>query len=119
MAVDFRIDDLVQSVSLYSPQPILLHGTVLPFLVIYTSWLYTWFFIYGFDEFNEAGYLGIAVVGILQILSCLCCYWSVHIQCFLTCTKVRYYSKFITNSFDILAYFTYIFPPTVGLFSAL
>lgn len=88
MRGDTRIDELVQSVTLYAPRPIVFHGTVLPFIFLYSIWLYIWMYVYGFHEFSEAGFVGIAVVGILQILSCLCCYWSVHIQCFLTCRKV-------------------------------
>lgn len=90
MTVDHRIDELVQSVSLYAPRPIVLHGTVLPYIFLYSIWLYTWMGVYGFQDFSEAGFVGIAGIGILQILSCLCCYWSVHIQCFLTCKKVIY-----------------------------
>lgn len=90
MAVDFSVDDLVQRVSLYGSRSVIFHGTVLPFICFYSVWLYTWLILYGFDEFNEAGFVGIAVIGIVQILSCLCCYWSVHIQCFLTCNKVRH-----------------------------
>lgn len=86
---DFQVDELVQRVSLHSPRPVICHGTVLPFIFLYAAWSYTWLFVYGFDEFSEAGFVGIAVVGIFQILSCLCCYWSVHVQCFLTCSKVR------------------------------
>uniref|UniRef100_A0A1B6ILU3 Endoplasmic reticulum transmembrane helix translocase n=4 Tax=Homalodisca liturata TaxID=320908 RepID=A0A1B6ILU3_9HEMI len=89
MVVDFRVDDLVQSVSLYSPRPVIIHGTVLPFVLFYCTWLYTWIFIYENDYFSEGVFLGLAVIGLLQILSCLCCYWSVHVQCFLTCNKEK------------------------------
>ncbi|XP_054281923.1 endoplasmic reticulum transmembrane helix translocase [Macrosteles quadrilineatus] len=89
MPQDLKVDDLVQSVSLYSPRPIIFNGTVLPFLFMYATWLYTWVFVYGIDEFSEAGFVGIVVVSLTQILSCLCCYWSVHVQCFLTCKKAR------------------------------
>ncbi|XP_039280958.1 manganese-transporting ATPase 13A1 [Nilaparvata lugens] len=87
MAVVECIDDLVQSVSLHIPRPLIYHGTILPFVFLYSIWLYIWTFVYGLDEFSEAGTLGICVIAVLQILSCLCCYWSVHVQCFLACSK--------------------------------
>lgn len=88
MVVAMCIDDLVQSVSLHIPRQFLLHGYILPFLTLYGGWLYAWFFIYGIEEYYEAGLIGVAVIGLLQILSCLCCHWSVHVQCFLTCKSV-------------------------------
>ncbi|XP_023721826.2 manganese-transporting ATPase 13A1 [Cryptotermes secundus] len=89
MVVAERVDDLVQSVSLHIPRQFLLHGYILPFLTLYGSWLYVWFFIYGIEEYYEAGLIGVAVIGLLQILSCLCCHWSVHVQCFLTCKSAK------------------------------
>lgn len=85
MAVVKRIDELVERVSLHVPRPAIFHGTVFPFIIIYGTWTYIWLFVYGIDEFSEAGFVGVAVIGLIQILSCLCCYWSVHVQCFLTC----------------------------------
>lgn len=85
-----NIDDLVQSVSLHIPRPVLFHGYVLPFLIIYGGWLYGWV-LYGLEEFYEAGLLGIAAIALCQLLCCLTCYWSVHVHCFLTCRKVIYF----------------------------
>lgn len=83
-----RIDDLVQSVSLHKLRPIIFHGTIFPFIFPYLGWFYCWLFVYGMDEFSEAGFVGTAGIAVVQILSCLCCYWSVHVQSFLTCKKV-------------------------------
>lgn len=88
MVEERRIDDLVQSVSLHIPRQFLFHGYILPFLTLYGCWLYGWLFVYGVEEYYEAGLIGVAVIGLVQILSCLCCHWSVHVQCFLTCKKV-------------------------------
>jgi len=88
MVVERCIDDLVQSVSLHIPRQFLFHGYILPFLTLYGCWLYGWFFVYGVEEYYEAGLIGVAVIGLVQILSCLCCHWSVHVQCFLTCKSV-------------------------------
>lgn len=88
MAVGRRIDELVERVSLHVPRPAIFHGTVFPFIIVYGTWAYIWYFVYGTEEFSEAGLVGVAVIGLIQILSCLCCYWSVHVQCFLTCRSV-------------------------------
>ncbi|KAI5703947.1 hypothetical protein M8J75_000336 [Diaphorina citri] len=82
-----KIDDLVQRVSLYRTIPAYLHGTVFPFVILYGSWAYFWFIVQGYEEYAEEGFLGFGVIGVLQILSVLCCYWSVHIRCFLSCKK--------------------------------
>ncbi|CAH2066263.1 unnamed protein product, partial [Iphiclides podalirius] len=50
---------------------------------------YFWVVVYGFEENFEAGFVTVAVVAVIQILICLCCYWSVHIQCFLSCSAVK------------------------------
>ncbi|XP_066909536.1 endoplasmic reticulum transmembrane helix translocase [Halyomorpha halys] len=88
--VPTRIDELVQSVTLYKLRPVILQGTIWPFIIPYLAVWYCWFFIYDSDEFTEAGFVGTAVIAVAQILSCLCCYWSVHVQSFLTCKKVKF-----------------------------
>ncbi|KAJ8952493.1 hypothetical protein NQ318_003289 [Aromia moschata] len=56
-------------------------------LIEVISWLYGWIGIYGFSDHYEGGFVGLAVIGCLQVLCCLACYWSVHINCFCTCKK--------------------------------
>lgn len=99
-----KLDDLVQSVSLYTATPAFFHLYVLPFIIIYSSWLYLWLGIYGFEEHYEGGFVGIAVIGCFQILSCLMCYWSVHINCFFSCRKVNsiQYSSFYHMTFFVI-----------------
>ncbi|XP_038143872.1 manganese-transporting ATPase 13A1 isoform X2 [Cyprinodon tularosa] len=81
-------DELVSSVTLYRRRPRLLHGTVLPFLaVLYPGWLYAWFGVYGASEYPEAGLLALAAIGIAHVLTALSGYWSVHVHCWLTCSK--------------------------------
>ncbi|XP_078604347.1 endoplasmic reticulum transmembrane helix translocase-like isoform X9 [Branchiostoma floridae x Branchiostoma japonicum] len=87
------IDDLVQRVSLYNLRPFLLHLYVAPFLVIYAVWLYVWLGFYGVGEYFEAGLIALAVIGIVQILSCLFCHWSVHVRCSFICNKAYDPSK--------------------------
>lgn len=88
MTVKPKLDDLIQSVTLYSNVNTLLHGYVLPFVIIYSGWIYVWGFIYGFSDFYEGGFVGLSTIACLQILCCLCCHWSVHIRCFFTCKWV-------------------------------
>ena len=87
------VDDLVQSVTLHTPRPLLLHGYVFPFLILYPAWLYGWLFVYGVGEHLEAGFTGLAALGVLQVLISLCCHWSVHVRCFLTCGSVSSTSR--------------------------
>lgn len=82
-----RVDDLVYSVTLYNQLRNLVKGCILPFVSLYLIWIYCWIFIYDVDEYYEAGLIGIAAIGVLQIFVCLCCQWSVHIHCFLNCVK--------------------------------
>lgn len=87
------VDDLVESVTLHTPRPLLLHGYIFPFLILYPAWLYGWLFVYGVGDHLEAGFTGIAALGVLQVLICLCCHWSVHVRCFLTCGSVSVGSR--------------------------
>uniref|UniRef100_A0A673FYP9 Endoplasmic reticulum transmembrane helix translocase n=1 Tax=Sinocyclocheilus rhinocerous TaxID=307959 RepID=A0A673FYP9_9TELE len=80
-------DDLVRSVSLHSRRPRVLHGTVLPFLLLYPGCLYAWLGVYGAAECAEAGLLVLAALGIAHVLTVLSGYWSVHAHCWLTCSK--------------------------------
>ncbi|XP_049787588.1 endoplasmic reticulum transmembrane helix translocase [Schistocerca cancellata] len=89
MKGEARIDELVQCVSLHIPRKLLFHGYILPFMCLYGLWIYIWVTVYGVEEYYEAGLIGVAVIGLLQILSCLCCHWSVHVHCFLTCKSTN------------------------------
>lgn len=95
MTATTKLDDLIQSVHLYTFSSPLFHGYILPFIILYASWLYGWCGVYGFFEFYEGGWVGLGVIACLQILCSLCCYWSVHINCLLSC-------KAVSRSVDIL-----------------
>ncbi|KAG6444003.1 hypothetical protein O3G_MSEX003141 [Manduca sexta] len=83
------LDDLVEYTQLFKPVPTVLQGTVLPFLIIYPLVFYSWIVVYGFEDNFEAGFVTVSAIAVIQILICLCCYWSVHIQCFLSCSSVK------------------------------
>lgn len=87
-----RIDDLIYSISLHIPNPVLFNFNIFPFIALYFSWAYCWFFVYNEEEHYEAGLVILAVIGAVQILTCLSCFWNVSIRAFFTCRKVR---KFI------------------------
>lgn len=85
---DIQIDDLVKYVTLHIPNPLILNGTFFPFLFLYAFVVYFWIFIYGFNDYYEMGLIAMVGTACLQILTSLCCYWSVHINSFLNCRKV-------------------------------
>lgn len=88
-------DALVRRVKLYRPVWAGVQALVLPFIVLYVAILYGWLFHFGFHEYYEPGLLALAGAGLLQVLTCLCCYWSVHVYCFLTCLPVSYWCSFL------------------------
>ncbi len=79
------IDGLVQYIVICVPRPFLLHGYVLPFILVYAAWTWVWFWSY---LWTEAGVIVVCGVGGIHALTCLACRWSVHIRCVLTCRKV-------------------------------
>lgn len=83
------LNDELEYVKLYRIRPLLLHLYLGPFIPLYLTWLYFWTVVYGVTDYFEAGLIALAVVGILQILSCLFCHWSVHVRCLFTCSTVR------------------------------
>lgn len=84
-----QLDDLIQYITLHKPNPLLLQGQLLPFALVVGVWFYLWVFVYGVDEYWEAGLVSLAAIGCLQVLLCLCCFWSNHIQTFLNMRKVN------------------------------
>ncbi|KAF2904876.1 hypothetical protein ILUMI_01293 [Ignelater luminosus] len=93
MTINPQLDDLVQSVTLYSNVNTIFHGYILPFIILHCGWIYVWCGVYGFLEFYEGGFVGLAAIGCVQILCCLCCHWSVHIRCMFTCKWEKDISK--------------------------
>ncbi|CAG9797201.1 unnamed protein product [Chironomus riparius] len=84
-----RIDDLIECISLHIPNPILLHWTIFPFILLYLVHLYLWIYVYGFTEYYEAGLIVIVGIAFVQIITCLSCFWSVHFRTFTSCRKVK------------------------------
>lgn len=93
MADKRRLTDEIEQISLHNPRPLILHGYVAPFIVLYLVWLYIWVSIYGVHDYYEVGCIGFAVIGLLQVLACLFCHWFMEVRCLLTCSKVRKYDS--------------------------
>lgn len=87
------LSDEIQYISLYNLRPIILHFYLLPFIPLYLTWLYVWVVMYGVNEYFEAGLIVLAIIGCVQILSCLFCHWSVHVRSFFTCSSVSFFSS--------------------------
>ncbi|XP_049286966.1 endoplasmic reticulum transmembrane helix translocase [Anopheles funestus] len=83
------LDELVHYATIHIPLPVVLSGAVMPFMVVYALWLYLWVFVYGIDEYQDAGLLFLAGIAFTQIFVCLCCFWSVHVQTFLNCRRTK------------------------------
>ncbi|ODM96004.1 Manganese-transporting ATPase 13A1 [Orchesella cincta] len=81
-------EELVESVSLYTPRPVLFHGYVWPFMFLYGAWAMIWTSWLEPESAFEAGMIGLAVILVLQTLVYLCCHWSVHVCAYLTCFRV-------------------------------
>ena len=58
--------------------------------------------MYGVADYFEMGVIIVVIIMVVQILAWLFCSWSVHIQCLLTCSKVRgrkCYIRFLFNKY--------------------
>ncbi|XP_043249051.1 endoplasmic reticulum transmembrane helix translocase [Colletes gigas] len=89
MAVSSQIDELVRTVTLHNPRKLLFTGYILPSVLLHALWIYCWIFVYGIDEYYDAGLVGIAAIALFQIFICLSCQWSVHIHTFLNCSSEK------------------------------
>ena len=81
-------DDLVRRVTLHRHRHWLLHGHVAPFAVAYVAWAYAALFVMDGLQHKEPCFIALAAIGVLQILLCLSCHWSVHVLTAMTCAKV-------------------------------
>ena len=91
------LNEELQYVKLYRIRPIIFHFYLGPFIPIYLIWLYFWTVVYGLTDYFEAGLIALAGIGILQVLCCLFCHWSVHVRCFLTCSAVGIFIPYFLN----------------------
>ncbi|KJH50032.1 hypothetical protein DICVIV_03833 [Dictyocaulus viviparus] len=79
------VDSLVESVTTYRNLPLWAHLYAAPFGAFYACWFYIWFTWYGFNEYYELGFIGLAIIGVVQALFILSCHWFVGVKCALSC----------------------------------
>ncbi|KAH9286492.1 Manganese-transporting ATPase 13A1 [Echinococcus granulosus] len=83
----------IDSINLYREKPILLHGYIWPFVLLYSIWLGYWFGTLGATEYVELGLIGVAVISVLHVLTALFCYWFVSVRCLLMFRKEKLVSQ--------------------------
>ncbi|KRX49113.1 putative cation-transporting ATPase 13A1 [Trichinella murrelli] len=88
-AMMIATDELVDHVRLYNPKPLLLHGYIAPFILAYGTSFFLWSVIYGFFEYFELFCIVFSVIGFLQIIVVLLCFWSISARCLLTCSETK------------------------------
>lgn len=96
-----KVDELIQSISLHIPNPIFLHLTIFPFFLLYVLWFYFWVFVYGIEDYYEAGLITVVGIACVQIFTCLCCFWSVHFRTLVSCRKVSWQFQCLLRHFKI------------------
>ena len=83
-----RINDEIERIRPYKFRPFYLHLNIAPFFLAYAIWWITWTVHFGVDEYPEIGLIVTAIIGILQIVTCLFCYWFVEFRCLMQCARV-------------------------------
>lgn len=83
-----HMNDEIETLSFHIRRPVLLHGYIFPFILLYIAWFYHWVVVYGFWEYYEMFLIILAAIGCLQILVLLFCHWSVYVRCKLTSREV-------------------------------
>ncbi|XP_078489666.1 endoplasmic reticulum transmembrane helix translocase [Ciona intestinalis] len=79
-------DVLVHKLTLYNKRPIWFHGYLLPYVVAYVC--AGIFLTQNYDTENyEYGIIIAVAIFLLQALTVLSCFWSVHWRCWLTCSE--------------------------------
>ena len=95
----------IEYIRWYRRKKLIFHGYVFPFIIIYGAVFYTWLVVYGALAHFELGCIALAVTGVIQVLTCLSCHWSVHVRCAFTCTSVRsvFYRYFLRLIYSVIS----------------
>lgn len=88
-----HVNEEIESIRPYKFRPFLLHFNIGPFFLAYLIWFVVWTRNFGIDEYPELGVLVTASIAILQVVTCLFCYWFVEFRVLLQCTRVSDPSK--------------------------
>ena len=83
-----QLNDEIENISLHRFRPFLLHLNIAPFFISYLIWFYTWIQYFGLEDYPELGMIITAVIALLQIITCLFCYWFVQVRVFMQCSNV-------------------------------
>jgi hypothetical protein len=87
-SIKCQINDEIESIKPYKFRPFLLHLNILPFFLGYLIWFFIWFQYFGVDEYPELGLIITACIAILQVITCLFCYWFVEFRVLMQCNCV-------------------------------
>ncbi|KAI3381451.1 hypothetical protein SNEBB_000895 [Seison nebaliae] len=69
--------------------PWYLHWNILPFFLIYPTWIFIWLSYFGLESYKEFGLIVIGCLASLQILMSLFAVWMMKLRAFMTCTSVK------------------------------
>jgi hypothetical protein len=81
--------DEIQSINPLRFRHFLLHLNIGPFFLAYLVWLIIWTQHFGVSDYPELGMVVTIVIGILQVVVCLFCYWFVEFRVLMQCIKVK------------------------------
>ena len=82
------LNDEIETIKPYRFRHFLLHLNILPFFLAYAIWFGVWTQHFGVEEYPELGLIITAVIAILQVVTCLFCYWFVEFRVLMQCNRV-------------------------------
>lgn len=83
------LNDEIESIKPYNFRPFWLHLNIGPFFLAYIVWFIVWTRQFGVEEYPELGMIVTAVIAILQVVTCLFCYWFVEFRVLMQCSRVE------------------------------
>lgn len=84
-----RLNDEIESISAYKFRHFLIHLNIAPFFIGYIAWFMVWSYKFGIEEYPELGMIITFLIGIMQVLTCLFCYWFVEFRVLMQCSRVK------------------------------
>ena len=82
------VNEEIESIKPFRFRPLLLHGNIAPFFLAYIVWMFYWSMYLGMAEYPELGMIVTACIAILQVVTCLFCYWFVEFRVLMQCSHV-------------------------------
>ncbi|VEL25800.1 unnamed protein product [Protopolystoma xenopodis] len=87
MSIYDSLNPDIRNVELYKKNAFILRGYCLPFVVLYAIWIGYWINVLNFEDSFKLGIIVLALLGLIHILVCLFCHWSISFKCLMTCTR--------------------------------